>query len=289
MSNHQAVLITGASTGIGKACALHLDALGMTVFAGVRNEHALQDLAKQSSKRLHPIYLDVTQSESIEKAYDIISQHNPTTLHLINNAGIVLSGPLESIDLNRFRHQYEVNVFGVLNLIQIFLPLIRKHKGRIINMSSVGGRTITPYFGACGSSKFALEAMSDALRFELARSNIPVIVIQPGSIWTPIWHKLVYQAESNIDALPDDLQAIYKGDYDHARQLAGWLGIQGVMVEKVASKVQTALQSKRPRSRYVVGGWHAYAIILFGMLPDVIRDILFRFAFSKSNRLPYRL
>ena len=154
----KAIVITGASTGIGQACALHLDKLGFRVFAGVRNETDASSLEQDSSDRLTPVYIDITKPDSILKASKIMEAELKTVgLHgLVNNAGIVIAGPLEFVPIDALRSQLEINVIGQVAVTQALLPLLRRSRGRIINMSSVSGRVATPFLGPYAASKFAL-------------------------------------------------------------------------------------------------------------------------------------
>ena len=163
------IVITGASSGIGAACARYLDALGFTVWAGVRSTQDGEALTRLTSSRLRVLMLDVTDPASIEAARKTLAEATRDTglAGLVNNAGISVAGPLELLPLSEVRTQFEVNVIGVLAVTQALLPLLRLARGRIVNISSIAGLAATPFLGAYCSSKFALEAMSDALRLEL--------------------------------------------------------------------------------------------------------------------------
>src|SRR5579862_2288927 len=185
-TNPRAVLITGASTGIGAACALYLDARGFRVFAGVRNPADGEALRARSSSRLAPVLLDVTNSDSLRDAAAVINETvSETGLHgLVNNAGIAVGGPLEVLPLDDLRRQFEVNVVGQLAVTQAMLPLLRKARGRIVNMGSIVGRAPVPLVGAYSMSKAAVAAMTTALRLELDLWGIDVSLIEPGAIAT---------------------------------------------------------------------------------------------------------
>lgn len=184
----RAVVITGASTGIGKGCALALDKLGARVFAGVRKEADGAALQAEASERLTPVMLDVTDGDQIQAAVRLVQEGmgDAGVAGLINNAGIGVGGPLEFIDLDDLRWQMEVNVIGPMAMIRAFMPLIRQGKGRIVNISSIAGRSATPFMGPYSASKHALEALSDPLRVELRLWNIHVSLIEPGAVQTPI-------------------------------------------------------------------------------------------------------
>ena len=185
------VVVTGASTGIGEACALRLDKLGFTVFAGVRKDSDAEKLKQKASPRLTPIFLDVTDPESIASAVKIVTQivGDRGLFGLVNNAGISIPSPLELIPIAEFQQQMQVNVTGQLAVTQAFLGLLRLRKGRIVNMGSISGRSATPFLGAYNISKFALEGFTDVLRMELRPWGISVSIIEPGAIATPIWEK----------------------------------------------------------------------------------------------------
>ena len=165
----RSVVITGASTGIGEACALELDRGGFRVFAGVRSEVAGEKLKAQASSRLTPVMIDVTDAASIAAAAEAVGRTlgDAGLAGLVNNAGIAVAGPLEAVPIEALRQQFEVNVIGQVAVTQVFLPLLRKARGRVVNISSINGGLSLPYMGAYSASKFAMEAVTDALRVEL--------------------------------------------------------------------------------------------------------------------------
>ncbi|MEK7693262.1 MAG: SDR family oxidoreductase, partial [Chloroflexota bacterium] len=185
----RSVVITGASTGIGEACALHLDALGWRVFAGVRKGADGEALQRKASARLIPVRIDVTDQASIASACDAVAQElGARGLDgLVNNAGIAVAAPLEFVPIDDLRRQLEINVIGQIAVTQAFLALIRTARGRIVNIGSVSGKLATPFTGPYSASKFAMEALTDALRIELRPWKIEVSIVEPGSIATPIW------------------------------------------------------------------------------------------------------
>ena len=195
--NSRAVVITGASTGIGEACALELDRRGWHVFAGVRSDEAAANLRQKASDRLSPVMIDVVDPESIAAAAKTISASVGDTglAGLVNNAGIVVSGPLEFVAVDAIRQQLEVNVIGQIAVTQAMLPMLRNGPGRIVNMGSISGFVTAPYMGPYSMSKFALEAMTNAFRLELRNAGITSSVIEPASVKTPIWDKAIAGAE----------------------------------------------------------------------------------------------
>ena len=185
------VVITGASTGIGEACALHLDQLGWRVFAGVRKDSDGEALQRKASPRLMPVRIDVTDAASIAGAREIVARElgDRGLDGLVNNAGVVVAGPLEFVPMDDLRRQLEINVIGQIAVTQAFLSFVRTARGRIVNIGSVSGKMATPFVGPYAASKFAMEALTDALRCELRPWGIQVSIVEPGSIATPIWEK----------------------------------------------------------------------------------------------------
>jgi NAD(P)-dependent dehydrogenase (short-subunit alcohol dehydrogenase family) len=251
----RSVVITGASTGIGEACALHLDRAGWRVFAGVRREEDGLRLAAQASERLQWILLDVTDPPKIEAAVrQVESAVGAGGLHgLVNNAGIAIGGPLEFISLDQFRWQFEVNVFGLLQVTQTFLPLLRSARGRIANIGSIAGRVTTPMVGPYCASKHALESVTDALRLELAPWGIHASVIEPGVVSTPIWDKGVREMEAELSRMPPVALERYDVLIRAFRRLLGGAARRGVAPQVVVRAVEHALTSGRPRPRYLIG------------------------------------
>lgn len=271
-----AVVITGASTGIGEACARMLDQRGMRVFAGVRNDTDGDRLREGSSDRLEPIYLDVTESHSIGMARDRVGEvvGDLGLAGLINNAGIAVGGPLEAIPMAAFRRQFEVNVFGLLDCTQQFMPLLRQGRGRVINVSSIAGRSATPILGAYAASKFALEAMSDSMRVELRRAGVRVSVIEPGAIRTPIWDKARTAGSMGMEDLPADARTYYGPALKAIMAYVEDAAKRSIPAETVADAVAHALLSPTPRARYVIGR-DARLRQLMELLPTAWRDALF--------------
>lgn len=270
------VFITGASTGIGEACALTLDSYGFQVFAGVRKTTDADALRAKASDRLTPILIDVTQSESIQAGVEQIKQKlGEDGLHgLVNNAGISASGPLEFMPLNEIRRQLDVNLFGQIAVTQEVLPLLRQARGRIVNMSSLSGRFVFPFYGAYAMSKFGLEAFSDALRRELKPWGMHVSVIEPGSIATPIWDKGIALSDEIGQNLPEAAVHLYGKTLKRVRLGTTRMGKAGIPPEKVAEAVHHALCAKRPKTRYLVGRDAQITARLAWLLPDRIMDWL---------------
>jgi NAD(P)-dependent dehydrogenase (short-subunit alcohol dehydrogenase family) len=281
MPAEQTVVITGASTGIGRACALHMDKLGWRVFAGVRKDSDAAALRAEASGRLRPLSLDVTDPSSIRAASDALAQaaSDGALAGLVNNAGIAYGGPVELIDMADLRRTFEVNFFGAVAVIQAFLPLLRAGGGRIVNVSSISGWVASPFLSPYSTSKFALEALSDALRVELRPWNLRVSVVEPGAIDTPIWSK----GAEVLERLRLLNRASQPGlaPYSAALQsTAAELRPHGISAAHVAKAVAHALTSRWPRTRYAVG-MDAKVANIFRHLPDGVRDHFFARRFSK--------
>ena len=280
MSNKdgRTVVITGASTGIGAACALHLDRLGFRVFAGVRKPEDGLILQGNSSDRLVPITLDVTDASTIQKSHMLVSELIGTDglYGLINNAGIAVVGPLEAVPIPDLRRQLEVNVIGQVAVTQMFLPLIRKARGRIINMGSIAGLATMPLMGPYSASKFALEAMTDALRLEVQQWGIHVSIIEPGAIATPIWNKSATDAAEREAGTEQELRSLYQPMIAAVRKIVGEASKRAVSADAVARVVESALTVATPRTRYLVGTDAKLRALVATLLPDRASDRLLR-------------
>jgi NAD(P)-dependent dehydrogenase (short-subunit alcohol dehydrogenase family) len=278
-----AVLITGASTGIGAACALHLDRLGFRVWAGVRRPSDGEALVGQASRRLTPIILDVTDPNSIAAALTGVAADagGDGLAGLVNNAGIVVAGPVEILPIGELRKQLEVNVIGLVAVTQAALPLLRRRCGRIVNIGSISGRMATPVVGAYAASKFALEALTDALRLEVQPWGIEVALIEPGAVATPIWEKSRAAGLALRQALTPDAERLYADAISAVERVAARSARQAISPDAVARAVAHALTAPRPRTRYLVGTAARIQAII-ARLPDRLRDRLL----TRALRLP---
>ena len=276
------MLVTGASTGIGRATALRLSHNGYRVYAGVRKPEGGERLQAEASGELYPVQLDVTVQTDVDKvAARLEAELGAAGLYgLVNNAGIAVTAPLEHLPLDALRQQFEVNVFGVLSVTQACLPLLRRTKGRIkgrtVMVSSVSGRVGLPLVGAYCASKFALEGLSDALRRELAPWGLPVSVVQPGQIATPIWQKSQRRADELAASMPPEAGEHYSEAIAKLRNQVERGGTKGISPERVAAVVAKALASQRPRPRYAVGVDSRLGLALARLLPDRLLDWLIR-------------
>lgn len=268
------VLITGASTGIGRATALLLDSHGFTVFAGVRRPEDAASLASAASARLVPLILDVTKPHDVAKtAADITAAVGAAGLDgLVNNAGTAHAAPLEFVPLESFRDQLEVNVVGQLAVTQAMLPLLRLAKGRIVNVTSIGGLIAGTMLGPYNASKFALEAVTHVLRQELAPWGIRAIAIEPGQIATPIW---ATSSSRSDEIVTPEATALYGDKIAGARRMATNAAANGLPAIEVAKVIERALTAKNPKTRYPVGTDAKLGSALIARLPDRARDRLF--------------
>jgi NAD(P)-dependent dehydrogenase (short-subunit alcohol dehydrogenase family) len=272
----RAILITGASTGIGAACAQRLDAMGLRVFAGVRRHEDGEALRTTTSARLTPLLLDVTDDAAIAAAVEQVraATGDAGLWGLVNNAGIAVAGPMEFLPIPELRRQMEINVVAQVAVTQALLPLIRAARGRIVNMGSISGRLATPFVGAYSASKFALEALTDVLRIELRPWGIAVVIVEPGGIATPIWERSLATADRLLAEMPPELEQYYGPVIPVIRKSAQRTGARGTPPAAVADVVAHALTAARPRTRYVVGERANLVTRLVARMPDRLRDRL---------------
>ena len=270
------IVITGASSGIGEACALYLDELGYRVFAGVRQPADGDALKAQASARLTPVLLDVTDIASIDRAVETVKAAvGPAGLAgLVNNAGIVVSGPMEVVPLADLRKQCEVNVIGQVAVTQAFLPLLRQGRGRIVNMGSIAGRATMPFMGPYSSSKFALEALTDAMRMELQPWGMHVSIVEPGAIASRIWDKAGHAADRMEAAASAEAKAHYGEAVARVREAVAQAEQRAIPARVVAKAVAHALSAARPKTRYLVGLDARFRAVLAAWLPDRVQDWL---------------
>ena len=263
-------LITGASRGIGRATALHLDALGWRVLAGYRDPADAEALQAAASDRLTPIPLDLTTPDDLRAAANAVAAGGLDAL--VNNAGIVVAGPLEFLPLDAIREQFEVNVFGTVALTQAMIPALRAARGRIVNVSSVNGEIVTPFAVPYAASKFALEAFTDGWRLELRRDGIVTISIQPGAIATPLWETSRTRAARLATGYPPEAWERYGRVL--ALLEAARMPARAIPPERVAHLIATVLRRRRPRARYVIGRDARIGLLLRALLPTRWFDAL---------------
>ncbi|HWF56758.1 MAG TPA: SDR family NAD(P)-dependent oxidoreductase [Candidatus Dormibacteraeota bacterium] len=272
----RAVVVTGASTGIGRAVALHLDSLGLRVFAGVRRDKDGAALRREASGRLRPIRLDVTDAAQVAEAARQVGDtvRDSRLAGVVSNAGVAVAGPVEFVPLEKWREQLEINVVGAVSMVQAFAPLLRDSRGRIVFMGSLGGRLAQPMAAPYCASKHALEAISDALRLELRPWGISVSLIEPGAVKTPIWDKGLRAGAELLRAAPPEVHSLYGAAVEIATRMAAHENETGVEPIEVARAVEHALLSSRPRTRYPIGRQARLLIPLSRLLPDRLKDEL---------------
>lgn len=268
------VVITGASTGIGAACALACIGRGMTVFAGVRTQEADEALRRQGGKRLIPIRLDVTDADSIRQAERVVRETVGLTglSGLVNNAGIAVGSPLEVVPIEALRSQLEVNVIGQVMVTQAFLPLLRLARGRIVNMGSIAGRGTIPVMGPYSASKHALEALTDALRLELQPWGLHVSIVEPGAIATPIWEKSAKTGNEIAASAGPAAVALYADLISRVKDRVAQAANGAISADVVAQAVLHALTAAKPKTRYLVGSDAKIRAVMLKWLPDRMQD-----------------
>jgi NAD(P)-dependent dehydrogenase (short-subunit alcohol dehydrogenase family) len=251
-------LVTGTSTGIGRAIAIALARRGFEVLAGVRRPD-------DAPPGLESLVLDVTSPDDIAAAASRVGG----ALHaLVNNAGIVVTGPVEVVPVEEWRRQFEVNLIGQVAVTRALLPALVSARGRIVNLSSVSGRVALPMVGPYAASKFALEAVTDALRREVGPQGVHVVSVEPGGIATPLWDKSRAEAERTLAAMPAEVRRRYDDLIDAMLRHSERLARDGLPPEAVAEVVADALTVRRPRTRYVIGREAKAQALLARLLPD---------------------
>jgi NAD(P)-dependent dehydrogenase (short-subunit alcohol dehydrogenase family) len=263
-------IVTGASSGIGQACAVRLARAGWRVLAGVRREGDAPEGTEE-------LLLDVTDAEQIRDAAERVDELNG----LVNNAGIALGSPLELVPVDQLRHQLEVNLVGQVAVTQALLPPLRRAKGRIVFMGSIAGRSALPFLAPYAASKHALEAVADSLRLELKPFGIPVSIVEPGSIRTAIWGRSAARADELAAMMDSEVAELYAERVAAFRSVALKRGEGGAPADRVAEVVEEALTAERPHARYLVGR-DAKLRAGFERLPDRLRDRIYERVLLKS-------
>ncbi|ONK12472.1 SDR family oxidoreductase [Streptomyces sp. MP131-18] len=272
----RAVLVTGASSGLGRVCALRLAAGGFHVFAGVRQETDGERLAQDAAHgRLTPVRVDVTDEKSVAAAAERIGEETGGRglWGLVNNAGICVSAPLECVPPAQLRRQLDTNVVGQLAVTQALLPPLRQARGRVVNVTSGLGSVAIPFLGAYASAQFAKEALTDVLRRELRPHGVAVTVVQPGAIMTPIWGKVSDVARDAMAGAPGQVAALYRDKFE---QFLAYNEQQAkespTRPEDFARAVGHVLTVRRPKARYRVGADARRVSVLARVLPDAALD-----------------
>jgi NAD(P)-dependent dehydrogenase (short-subunit alcohol dehydrogenase family) len=269
------VLITGCSSGIGRAAAISLHDAGLTVYATARRLDSMADLADRG---IHTLALDVTDEASMTAAVAAVEEAAGPVAVLVNNAGYGLYGPVEQVPMDEIRRQFETNFFGLVRLTQLVLPGMRRRSGgRILNVSSMGGRITLPGGAFYHASKYAVEAFSDALRMEVAQFGIDVVLIEPGPVKTP-WNDVAAASLPTAEPGEGDPYAAYKSAVgaSFGRTQAGLLGRLGSTSEGIAKVITHAVTAQRPRARYLINPVAKSLVAASRVLPARAYDSVLR-------------
>jgi NAD(P)-dependent dehydrogenase (short-subunit alcohol dehydrogenase family) len=265
----QLIVVTGASTGMGAAAARELARRGFHVLAGVRRE---RDADAIRSTGIEPVILDITESEHIEALAARVAG-DPRTLHaLVNNAGIQVNAPVEALPMAEWRWVFEVNLFGHIAVTQALLPALLRSRGRVINISSIGGKAAMPTYGAYAGAKFALEAVSDSLRREVAPLGVQVVVVEPGGVRTEMATRGIATANRLADRMTSEQDQRYGGLVQAINALMASGTASGVTADAAARVIAKVVTTHKPRTRYTIGRDAALIIPLARLLSDRTLD-----------------
>lgn len=270
-NKNKTILITGTSSGIGRETAVRLAKAGHKVFAGVRRKVDKQELEKLNPN-ITGVYIDITNPASIDKAFWFVLKHTKKLDVLINNAGIVMAGPIELLDVKKLKEQFDVNTFGAISVTQKFMPLLKD--GKIINISSMASHGIFPYISPYCASKRAMDILFNAFQLE-NKDNIKVISIKPASIKTPIWNKSIKKAHENMENINDAAKAKYFKELSYLERNAFENNTKGIEIYKVVDKILEVINKKNPKSTYNVG-FKSNLFDLFNKLPQWIINFIIR-------------
>lgn len=271
------VLITGASSGIGKEIAVRLASEGYKVFAGVRSKTDKFNLEK-ISKNIIGVYLDVTKPDSIDKAYWFVLKKTDGLCAIINNAGVAIAGPMEFLPIDKLKEQFDINTFGAIAVAQKFLPMI--NEGKIINISSMSATGIFPFIAPYAASKNAMDILFNSLLLEFKNPRVKIVSIKPDVIRTPIWEKSIKSAESYNNYLPTAAMTKYQKEMNVLLKSAKKNDLNGLAPRKVSDLVVSVLKSKNPKLSYTVG-FSAWLVVLFAKLPKRLVNFLVRLNLDK--------
>ena len=291
-SNHSArrelVVVTGASTGMGAATAHELARKGFHVLAGVRRE---VDADALRADGIEPCILDITVESHVAAIADRVTRDPRPLRALINNAGIAINAPVETLALTEWRQQFEVNLFGHIAMTQALFPALLASSGTVVNISSVGGKVVLPTYGAYAGSKFALEAVSDALRREVGDTGIKVVVVEPGAVKTEMAERGIATAEGLQAAMTEAQRARYGELAAAVTAQARSFGEVGVSAEHAAKVIAKAATASRPRTRYTIGRDAAILLRVSRVVSDRVLDRIVRLnlrSFAKGSKSSQR-
>jgi NAD(P)-dependent dehydrogenase (short-subunit alcohol dehydrogenase family) len=262
-------VVTGTSTGIGRACAIDLAGRGFHVLAGVRTEADGEAVRALHPDRIEPVLLDVTDAGAIAALPDRVGG---ALAGLVNNAGYSTGGPVEYLPLAEIRRQLDVMLVAPFALIRVLLPALRAGRGRVVNMGSIGGRLGLPFISPYNAAKAGLAGMSDSLRQELAPVGVHVALVEPGSIRTEIWDKGIAATGEVLDGLPEEGRRLYGDRLVRTRRAAERTARMGIPPAKVAAAVAHALTAEKPKTRYLIGIDARIQAALRAALPDRALD-----------------
>ncbi|WP_118914586.1 SDR family NAD(P)-dependent oxidoreductase [Mycobacterium shigaense] len=285
---HELIVVTGASTGMGAATAKELARRGFHVLAGVRREADGEALAANGPDGLEPRILDITVESDVAAIADRVArdpQRRPLRA-LINNAGIAVNAPVETLPIDQWRKQFEVNLFGHIAMTQALLPALLHSSGTVVNISSVGGKVVLPTYGAYAGSKFALEAVSDALRRELGGTGIKVVVIAPGAVKTEMAERGIATAEGLMTNMTTAQLARYDDLAAAVTAQARSFGQDGVSAEHAAKIIAKAATTSRPRTRYTIGRDAAILLRVNRIVSDRVLDRIVRLSLRSFAKGP---
>lgn len=269
------VVVTGTSSGIGRATAVQLAAEGFYVLAGVRRQ---EDAEEIKQKNIEPVILDITAIDTLRALAERVEQ-DPLGRPLwavVNNAGIAVNAPLEMVPLDEFRRQIEVSVIGQVAVIQALTPALLKSGGRVVNIGSVGGKISMPGFGIYSAAKYAMEAINDSLRREMSSFGLKVIMITPGGVSTSLSEKGVSTADRLSKLMTPDQHRRHDRLFDAVKAQAESWATSGIPPKKVAEVVSRAIHASNPRTRYTAGRDSALLTRLVRILPDKLLDRMLR-------------
>ncbi|SDS82098.1 SDR family NAD(P)-dependent oxidoreductase [Actinoplanes derwentensis] len=263
------IVVTGASTGMGASTARELARQGFHVLAGVRRD---ADADAIRATGVEPVILDITRAEQIAALAARVGA-DPRPLHaLVNNAGIQVNAPVEALPMEQWRWVFEVNLFGHIAVTQALLPALLDGKGRVVNISSIGGKAAMPTYGAYAGAKFALEAVSDSLRREVASLGVPVVVVEPGGVRTKMAARGVATANRLATEMTPEQDARYGGLVQAINTLMETGTASGVTADAAARVIAKVVTARRPRTRYTIGRDAALIIGLTRLLSDRLLD-----------------
>lgn len=274
----QNILITGASSGIGRQTSITLAENGFYVYAGVRSEKDFNSL-KSEHKNIKPIFIDVLKKEDLARVFKELKTQNIMLHAIINNAGAVIAQPIECINLDDLKYQFELNTIAPIAIVQTFLPLIEK--GKIINISSMASTGIFPYIAPYCASKRAMDILFNSLSIELKNKNIKIISIKPGSIKTPIWNKSIEKNRARMETLPEKFKVKYEKDMIFLAKNAEKNNYKAIPVEKVANTILKVLKTKKPKSSYCVG-FDSILACQISKLPQDFLNAIIKFQLAKK-------